>query len=164
MLYTNITNGNFASPDQKHTEQSNPQNTADDLFGQLDNSSVYPRHARKILPEDRHLSFDWPVGEIVLRDRVLGRLFALESVVSGSKRVTFHGLSDATDTFQELGGDEKASIKENTGPTAPGSVAIFRHDKERRIFLRAQDGWVSPVELTIEGMPKQRARVIFDKL
>lgn len=163
MLYKNIMNGNFATtPDSARlTEQAPEEDTDNDLFGRLTESAIYPRHARKIVAEDRHLSFGWPVDEIVLRDRVLGRLFVQQAPPMSSKRVTFHGLSDTTSTFQELSEAQKAL---SLGAHNIGSIHIFKHDKDRRIFFQAQNGFVSPAEVTIEGKPKQKASSIYQHL
>ncbi|KAH0396597.1 Formyltransferase, partial [Aureobasidium melanogenum] len=64
MLYTNIMNGSFATDtDKKPAASRSLKNTKNDLFGQLDGSAEYPRHARKIVPEDRHVNFRWPSSE-----------------------------------------------------------------------------------------------------
>ncbi|KAG9671165.1 Formyltransferase, partial [Aureobasidium melanogenum] len=165
MLYTNIMNGSFATDiDKKPAASRSLKNTKNDLFGQLDGSAEYPRHARKIIPEDRHVNFRWPSSEILLRDRVLGRLFALDTGLAPTKRITFYGFEDTTDACWDQVQAKGPILRMGNHPLDPGAISIFRHDKEKRIYIRTKDGWVSPTEVTIEGSPKQKATVIYEKL
>ncbi|KAG9966120.1 Formyltransferase, partial [Aureobasidium melanogenum] len=165
MLYTNIMNGNFVTDtDKKPAASRSLKNTKNDLFGQLDGSAEYPRHARKIITEDRHVNFRWPSSEILLRDRVLGRLFALDTGLAPTKRITFSGFKDTTDACWDQVQAKGPILRMGNHPLDPGAISIFRHDKEKRIYFRTKDGWVSPTEVTIEGSPKQKATVIYEKL
>ncbi|KAI5275970.1 Formyltransferase [Aureobasidium subglaciale] len=165
MLYTNIMNGAFASDiDIRPATSRSLKNTKNDLFGQLDGSADYPRHARKIVPEDRHVNFRWPSSEILLRDRVLGRLFALDTGLAPTKRITFHGFEDTTDACWEQVQAKGPILRIGNHPLDPGAISIFRHDTEKRIYFRTKDGWVSPTEVTVEGSPKQKASVLYEKL
>ncbi|TIA14315.1 Formyltransferase [Aureobasidium pullulans] len=165
MLYNNIMNGNFATDTSITPSASRSlKNTKNDLFGQMDGSAEYPRHARKIIPEDRHVNFRWPSSEILLRNRVLGRLFALDTGLAPTKRITFHGFEDTTDACWEQVQAKGPIIRIGNHPLDPGAISAFKHDKEKRIYFRTKDGWVSPTEVTLEGSPKQKASVIYEKL
>jgi methionyl-tRNA formyltransferase len=165
MLYKNIMTGSFATDVEiKPAVSRSLKNTKNDVFGQLDGSAAYPRHARKISPADRHVNFRWPSSEILLRDRVLGRLFATDTSLAPTKRITFHGFEDTTDACWEQVQAKGPVLRMGNHPLDPGAISIFRHDREKRIYLRTKDGWVSPAEVTIEGSPKQKAAVIYDKL
>lgn len=165
MLYKSIMASTFATDtDIKPAASRSLRNTKNDIFGQLDGSMEYPRHARKIKPEDRHVNFRWPSSEILLRDRVLGRLFAIDTTLAPTKRITFHGFEDSTDACWEQVQAKGPILRIGNHPLDPGAISIFRHDKEKRVFFRTKDGWVSPAEVTIEGSPKQKAAVIYDKL
>ena len=165
MLYKNIMAGTFATDaDIKPASSRSLRNTKNDIFGQLDGSTEYPRHARKIKPEDRHVNFRWPSSEILLRDRVLGRLFAIDTSLAPTKRIAFHGFEDSTDACWEQVQAKGPILRMGNHPLDPGAISIFRHDKDRRVFFRTKDGWVSPAEVTVEGSPKQKATVIYDKL
>ncbi|CAD0052378.1 unnamed protein product, partial [Aureobasidium pullulans] len=165
MLYNNVMNGNFATDTSITPSASRSlKNTKNDLFGQMDGSAEYPRHARKIIPEDRHVNFRWPSSEILLRNRVLGRLFALDTGLAPTKRITFHGFEDTTDACWEQVQAKGPIIRIGNHPLDPGAISAFKHDKEKRIYFRTKDGWVSPTEVTLEGSPKQKASVIYEKL
>jgi methionyl-tRNA formyltransferase len=165
MLYKNIMSGSFTTNTSiKPAASRSLKNTKNDIFGQLDGSAEYPRHARKITPEDRHINFRWPSSEILLRDRVLGRLFAINTSLAPTKRITFHGFEDTTDACWEQVQAKGPILRMDNHPLDPGAISIFRHDKGKRIYFRTKDGWVSPMEVTIEGSPKQKASVVYDKL
>jgi methionyl-tRNA formyltransferase len=176
MLYKNIMNGSFAAephtPSTPTPQQGRPKlDKKMDLFGQLDGSATYPRHARKITPKDRHLDFRWPSSEILLRDCVLGRLYSLDSglidtatTTTTKKRVTFHGFKDTTDACWDLVQEKGPIFRTGNHPLDPGALSLFKNDEAKRLFFRTKDGWVSPSEVTIEGSAKEKASSVYEKL
>lgn len=117
-------------------------------FTQLD-------HAPKITPEDRHVDWStWTSDEIVLRDRVLGRLWDLETFrrCSGggpSKRVAFERpwTIVAEDTID-------IAFESSLGPGQP-VLTRDGHSRKQQLGMRTVDGKiVVPAAATIDGERK----------
>ena len=111
-------------------------------------------HAPKITPEDRHIDWEtWTVEEILHRDRILGRLWDMETYGrcfdSNPKRVAFEGPWTKADAAT-------ASITA-VGSAAPGRIVLLRSDGSRtpKLGLQTFDHQiVVPSAATIDGEKK----------
>lgn len=112
-------------------------------------------HAPKITPEDRNISWEtWDADEILLRDRVLGRLWDMESYMRcfespHHKRVAFDG------PWKKF----EPHIGSSTflGPVTPGQIVLVRSGKSKRPelgFRTCDGGVIIPSAATIDGEKK----------
>ena len=109
-------------------------------------------HAAKITSEDRHVDWSvWSADEIILRDRVLGRLwdtqtYSRSSSERSSKRIAFQG------PWTKLSGHSIGHA--DMDPTRLGQPVIIEGEStdEPTLGLRTSDGQtVIPSSATIEG-------------
>ncbi|GAB7352013.1 hypothetical protein MBLNU459_g2530t1 [Dothideomycetes sp. NU459] len=160
MLRTNIQNGTFATTTAA-AAAARPR-LAD---GHL------ARHAPKITPADRRIDWDgWTADEIVLRERVLGRLWderRLEPSVTHdaernadpapSTRTIYHGFTKSNGTY-----DKTLSGGGAIGATGNGAVSLWRDGASGRVaaLLKCCDGsFVVPSHVKPAGgnfMPADR--------
>jgi methionyl-tRNA formyltransferase len=112
-------------------------------------------HAPKIISEDRKINWKtWTADELVLRDRVLGRLWDMKSYMRcfGSrhpKRVAFDGPWTAVNP-------ETASVT-GYGEDSPGQLVLVRHKdskKPRLAFRTCDQRIIIPTAVTIDGQKK----------
>ncbi|KAK4549654.1 hypothetical protein LTR36_004955 [Oleoguttula mirabilis] len=115
---------------------------------------VIPSHAPKITPEDRHIDWrTWTAEDIILRDRVLGRLwdnttYGLcmhpdRSSLPLHRRATFHGPWRV-----EQGAGGSSSLAEGR----PGTPLLSKCDTPSQFgIVTADNRLVVPAEITIEG-------------
>ncbi|KAK5133977.1 hypothetical protein LTR08_007097 [Meristemomyces frigidus] len=148
MLSAGIESGLFVPPLQDATK---------------DASQLAPSHAPKILPEARHIDWStWSAGDIILRDRVLGRLWdtttydqcmrkvpeASEVLVKGrSKRVTFSG---------PWAVDPSNDAYENPNMQTEPGLPVLMSDREKTPLgiLTVDRQVIRPAGVTVEGMSK----------
>lgn len=119
-------------------------------------SEIEPSHAPKITPEDRRI--DWSTctaSEIMLRDRVLGRLWDNETygrcMYAGSdeglrKRVMFQGPWETI-----------ASLDDHYQPTegSTQSFVLIEKGRNTKLGIRTRDNCiVVPAQVTVEGEPR----------
>lgn len=111
-------------------------------------------HAPKITPADRHIDWKtWTADEIMLRDRVLGRLWDVETYRhcfdSGTKRVAFEG-----PWLQE----DAANVSITAlGSAVPGQVVLLSTVGSRMPklgFLTCDHQIIVPSAATIDGEKK----------
>ena len=108
-------------------------------------------HAPKITPADRQIDWrQWTADEILLRDRVLGRLWDFETyescMHSSSKRVTFHG------PWTKASGSTVDPSA--TSSSAPGQLVCVNgeNSKDVKLGIRTCDQQlVIPAAATIDG-------------
>jgi methionyl-tRNA formyltransferase len=136
------------------------QGIEDGLFVDLKGARAEPlesdklEHAPKITPEDRHIDWaTWNADEILLRDRVLGRLWDLETYAhcfdSGPKRVAFEGPWTKEDVAI-------ASVTA-LGSAAPGQLVLLRTEESRIPklgFQTCDHQIIVPLAATIDGEKK----------
>ena len=112
-------------------------------------------HAPKITPEDRKINWKtWTADEIVLRDRVLGRLWDMKSYMRcfGS----FHPKRIAFDGPWMVVTPETASVT-RYGSDSPGQLMLVRPQdskKARLAFKTCDHRIVVPTAFTIDGQKK----------
>ncbi|KAK3714174.1 Methionyl-tRNA formyltransferase [Vermiconidia calcicola] len=115
-------------------------------------------HAPKVTPEDRHIDWTtWTADEILLRDRVLGRLWDTTTYAEvakpeqrAPKRVAFQGPW----TKLSLGQVVRVNYVGIGEPGAPVLVSEA-NDHNPRFGIRTSDNWVvSPSSATIDGEKK----------
>ena len=140
VLCNGIENGLFIDPQDNRASASDP--------GRLD-------HAPKITPEDRNISWTaWTTDEILLRDRVLGRLWDTESYMRCfdtpyPKRIAFDG------PWRKLELDVSSFTP--FGSSSPGQIALVRSGDSRTLelgFRTCDDQIVMPLAATIDGQKK----------
>lgn len=115
-------------------------------------------HAPKITPEDRHIDWKtWTVEDIVVRDRVLGRLWDAQTYlhcreIQGSpaaKRITFHGPWIV-----------ESAHKIDQPPLVSAGQPVLIHDNlhnDWKLGIWTRDGRpVCPTSATIEGEGKAK--------
>jgi methionyl-tRNA formyltransferase len=124
MLCNGIENGSFVQP------------TPLDALDSAETQAI--DHAPKISSADRRINWEnWTADEIILRDRVLGRLWDMETHARCSgydKRIVFNGPWE----------------KVASGASRPGTPIVV--PGERRIGITTQDGYtVIPSAATIDG-------------
>ena len=106
-------------------------------------------HAPKITPEDRHIDWStWTADGIILRDRVLGRLWDMETYkrcsAFTSKRVTFHG------PWTKLRSREPPS-----GTPGQPIIVTSEGSKEFKLGMRTCDEQIIlPAAATVDGEKK----------
>lgn len=140
MLWRSIENGLFVDPQDSQVSVMDPDC--------LD-------HAPKITPEDRNISWNtWTAEDILLRDRVLGRLWDVESYMRcfdtpHPKRVAFDGpwedLEPAKDSLTSI------------GSANPGQIVLVRSGEAKTPklgFRTCDDRIIVPSAATIDGEKK----------
>lgn len=112
-------------------------------------------HAPKITPEEREIRWNfWTSDEMLLRDRVLGRLWDMKSYLLcfGSrdpKRVAFDG------PWQKV--EASSSSYTEFGPAGPGQMVLLDsgHSKRSKLGFKTCDGQILvPSACTIDGQKK----------
>ena len=111
-------------------------------------------HAPKTTPEDRHIDWTtWTADQILLRDRVLGRLWDLETYkrcsTSSSKRVTFHGPWAKASSVAVVPCDISSDI--------PGQPVFCNVEYSKNLVLcirTCDQQFVVPAAATIDGEKK----------
>jgi methionyl-tRNA formyltransferase len=122
-------------------------------------------HAPKITPDDRNISWTtWTADDILLRDRVLGRLWDMESYVrcfgmrtfDMPKRVSFDG------PWTKL--EPRTCSLTSFGPAAPGQIVLVctGESKPSKLGFRTYDDQiVVPSAATIDGQKKGTGAAAF---
>lgn len=125
-------------------------------------------HAPKIIPEDRRIDWgSWTADDIVLRDRVLGRLWDREiysMCLPGhpSKRITFEGPWTIDDKRSD------ASRIGRLGPAGQATLVYYQDGDDHTVGITTADERVAiPFSATIEGEGKGKglpvlARALYD--
>lgn len=145
ILCHSISTGSFVDP-QSYSQQSSAAIT----------NATPSRHAPKITPEDRHIDWaTWTASDILVRDRVLGRLWDEVTVRNLGLDPATSGTSTKRATFGQW-----RDLSQRLDPDLPVSASIghprtMKVDGEHHLCFHTCDGGlVSPAEVTIEGRPK----------
>ncbi|KAK8215115.1 Methionyl-tRNA formyltransferase [Zalaria obscura] len=126
------------------------------------------RHAPKIGPEYRHINWSsWPASEILLRDRVLGKLWdATTSSALGLSPVHSKPLRLSYAQWEDVTLSHIVASAYTSRGVAPVLASHRETGQQRLCFSTVDDRLVSPQKVTVEGRPQKRStdKVFLDAL